>query len=363
MCGSAMPVREQRREQRRRTPPAWMNSSVTRDRVEQVAALAADRLRESRRRAGRARPPAGAARAAPRRRAPSRPGAARSRARRSRARSRAVPAARGCPTTLTTAAPVRGCCRDVDVPGAQPLAERLGLRVEPGLARRRPAPRRPSITKLTRAQVRQLVPLDGQRRRPPAAGRLSSSTVRACASHAPLLVGAHPDAEVRVAALVAAARADDRAERPRRTAVRRPAAPASARLGRRPRARGRRWRARCRRACRRAAPRRAAPRRRARTPAVKTPYGVASPGRRGQRAARVGRQRQLDRGGENARPTAFGVGIADDAVQQRARRPPRCRRPGGRCGPATSPARPAARSATPRAAAAPARPWPRCRVR
>ena len=228
-----------------------------------------------------------------------------------------------------------------------------------------PSPRMPSTTKFTARRFGSSCRVTG---RPAASGsrRLSSSTVRVCASHAPRLVGARPDADVRVAALVAAAGAGDGAERHPRPSARRPqrlrAARGSATVARVSRTSARR--ARCRR----------------RVPSGSTAMCGTSPGvdvpggehavglpvarRRGQREAGVARQRQFDRARTRSRGRPRSASGSLDHARAAARSPsPRCRRPGGRCGPASRSVRPAGSAATPRAAAAPARPSPRCRVR
>ena len=136
-------------------PPARISSSVTVARVDQRAARRRRPPRRSRRPAGRPRRPCGAPRAAPRRPAPTRRGAARPPARRTDVAQ--SPAARAFVSVGS-----QQCLRDVDDAGAQPLAERLGLRVEPG-GRRDALAEQPVDHEVDRAQVRQGVPVDRQR--------------------------------------------------------------------------------------------------------------------------------------------------------------------------------------------------------
>ena len=234
--------------------------------------------------------------------------------------------------------------RDVDVPGAQPLAERLGLRVEPG-ATATPSPSSPSTTKLSARRLRQHVP------RRPAAGRLgqqlaaAASTVSVAGQPARTPRRCAPRPRVGVAALVARLRAPTTSAQrhaPGRPAAgtrprgcsgsRRPVRPAPA--GSRGRGGG---------GDRRLAVPSGSDRRRAatvglrrRTPAVNTPYGVRVAGRGGQREARVGGQRQLDAAPRERPPGHGRVGVLDGARAAARSPPPRRRRPGGRCGPAAS---------------------------
>ena len=120
------------------------------------------------------------------------------------------------------------------MPGPQPLAQRLGLRVEP--RRARDALAEDALDdEVEGAQVRQHVP--GHTR----AGRLGEqllkrSTVSVCASQRQPASRARPHADVGAAALVAAAGAGDgpsgtAAGRPGRRAVRATPAPATAASG------------------------------------------------------------------------------------------------------------------------------------
>ena len=117
--------------------------------------------------------------------------------------------------------------RDVEVAGAQPLADGLGLRVEAGLGGDALA-EQPVDDEVERAQVRQLVPGDGQRRRSPGSSSRSRSTVRVWASQRQAASVAGPHADVGVAALVAAAGAGDQ-----RRAARDGSGPAGSGVGQR----------------------------------------------------------------------------------------------------------------------------------
>ena len=205
MCGSAMPCVNSAAT-RPDEPPARISSSVTDDRVEQVAAAAADLLGEAD--AEQAELGRGAVQRARHLAGPLPVGQVRHDLPVTKSRTSSRSCRRSGVSTATVMAGPPASRR----PGAQQLAERLGLRVEPG---RRGHPLRRAgrgCTKLTarrfgssyrstveagglRQQLAQ--PLDGQpAAQPPVAG-----------------VGARPDAEVGVAALVAGPGADDLPER------------------------------------------------------------------------------------------------------------------------------------------------------
>ena len=112
------------------------------------------------------------------------------------------------------------------MPAAQPFAQPFGLRVEPGLIRHA-LPEDAVDDEVDRPQIGQHVPGDGQSAVSGSNSR-SFSTVRAWASQRHCVIGAHPDADVGVAALVAAAGAGDRA-RAGRAGCRRTAAARAAR--------------------------------------------------------------------------------------------------------------------------------------
>ena len=145
MCGSAMPQVNSDAN----TPPgaAGVVHLLADDhRVGAVAAAAADGLRAGRRRAGRPRRPCGAARAAARRCAPTRRGAAAPRVRRS---ARTV--SRSCFAFGRVSRWLIGSklLRDVDVPAAQPLAERPWPAGRSRAWDATPSPSMPSMTKFT----------------------------------------------------------------------------------------------------------------------------------------------------------------------------------------------------------------------
>lgn len=91
--------------------------------------------------------------------------------------------------------------------GAQPLAERLGLRVEPGL-RRDALAEQPLDDEVDRTQIGQRVPANGEirgfRQQP-----LELPDGQVVREPAPRLVRAHPHPEVGVTTFVAAARAHE----------------------------------------------------------------------------------------------------------------------------------------------------------
>ena len=136
-CGSAMPPVNSAAI----SPldaPGLEDRLLDRDRVEQVAALAADRLREADAEQPLLRGGRGAARAAPRRRPPTPAGAAPPRGARTRPRGR--PSA---PSSLRGSARSQQRLLDVDDPRAEPLAERPWPAGRTGSTRRRPAPSSP----------------------------------------------------------------------------------------------------------------------------------------------------------------------------------------------------------------------------
>ena len=101
------------------------------------------------------------------------------------------------------------CLRDVEVAGAEPLAERLGLRVEAARSTATPSPRSPSTTKLSARRLGSTCRSTGSAAVSGSSSRKRSTVERrGRATRRPSSVR-DPDADVGVAALVAAARAGD----------------------------------------------------------------------------------------------------------------------------------------------------------
>ena len=293
-------------------PPVVDSSSARIERVDQVAAAAADRLGE-----------AEAEQPEPRRLACSERGSSPARSQSSRCgsdlagRRRRRVSSRSCRRSGVSTMVTASRLRDVDDAGAQPLTERLGLRVVPG-GRGDPLAEQPVDHEVQRAQVGQLVAVDRQRRR---LGQqpLEPLDGEEAAQPGVARVRAGPDADVGVAALVAGARADQRAERhPPGRPGRSPRAPPGCGLGRRRVRRGAVGGAiapGCRPGSTATCGTASCGTKAAREHAVRR--GVA--GRRGHVKPGIGRQRQLDRRRPRTPARPASGRCRADAVQQRAR--------------------------------------------